>query len=55
MSELLISRREAARRLGMSLTHFESRVQRDLRIVRSGRLRLVPVDELERWVRENAG
>jgi hypothetical protein len=29
-------------------------VQPDLRVVRRGKLRLFPVSELERWLRENA-
>ncbi len=48
------TRAEAADSLGMSLDHFERHVQADLKLIRSGRLRLVPVRELERWVRENA-
>lgn len=53
MSKRLLTRREAAASLSMSVDHFEKHVQRHLRIVRSGSLRLVPADELDRWVREN--
>lgn len=48
--KLLLTRREAAASLSMSLDHFERHVQPHLSLVRSGRLRLVPAAELERWV-----
>ena len=35
--------------LGMSLDSFERHVQPELRLIRRGKLRLVPVAELERW------
>lgn len=47
---LALTREEAAASLGMSLDSFERHVQRDLRLVRRGRLVLVPVAEVERWV-----
>jgi hypothetical protein len=50
----LLTRREAAAALGMSVDHFERRVQPFIRLVASGQLRLVPVKELERWCDENA-
>ncbi len=50
---LALKRREAAASLGMSLTSFETYVQPDLRVVRRGSVRLVPVRELERWLDEN--
>ena len=40
--------------LGMSLDSFERHVQPELRLIRHGKLRLVPVAELERWANENA-
>lgn len=43
------TRQEAADSLGMSLDHFERHVAPDLRLIRSGRLVLVPVAELDRW------
>jgi excisionase family DNA binding protein len=49
-----LTRAEAAQALGMSVDHFERHVQPDLRVVRSGRLVLVPLRELERWVDEAA-
>jgi len=51
---LALTRSEAAAALGLSLDSFERHVQRDLRLIRRGRLRLVPVAELEKWVAENA-
>jgi hypothetical protein len=51
---LALTRQEAADALGMSLTSFEAHVQPTLRLVRLGRMRLVPVAELERWLAENA-
>jgi excisionase family DNA binding protein len=49
-----LTRVEAAASLGVSVDFFEEHVQPDLRIVRVGRLRLVPPAELERWVERNA-
>lgn len=49
-----LSRQEAAVALGMSLDSFERHVQPELRLIRRGKLRLVPIAELERWAIENA-
>jgi hypothetical protein len=49
-----LSRQEAALSLGMSLDSFERHVQPELRLIRRGKLRLVPVAELERWADDNA-
>jgi hypothetical protein len=49
-----MTRAEAARALGMSINSFERHVQPELRIVRRGKLRLIPVREIERWLEENA-
>jgi excisionase family DNA binding protein len=54
VTRLLVSRREAARSLSVSLRHFEERIQPRIKTVRSGRRVLVPVEEVERWVRERA-
>jgi excisionase family DNA binding protein len=51
---LALCREEAAASLGMSLDSFERHVQGTLRMVRLGRMRLVPIAELERWLEENA-
>jgi hypothetical protein len=49
-----LSREEAAASLGISVDSFERHVQSDLHLIRRGRLRLVPVSELERWAAEQA-
>ena len=51
---IALTREEAAAAVGMSLTAFEQYVQPELRLIRRGRLRLVPVVELERWADEAA-
>jgi hypothetical protein len=38
----------------MSLASFERYVQPEIRLVRRGTLRLVPVNELQEWLRKNA-
>jgi excisionase family DNA binding protein len=45
---------EACEPLGISRDHFERHVMRQLRIIYCGRRRLVPVQELERWVDRQA-
>jgi hypothetical protein len=49
-----LTRPEAAAALGMSVDSFERHVQPDLKLIRRGKLRLVPVTELQRWAGENA-
>ena len=49
-----LTRKEAAAALGISLNHFERRVQPELKVVASGQLILIPVNELERWVQRHA-
>jgi hypothetical protein len=51
---LALDRTEAAAALGMSIDSFERHVQPSLRMVRLGRMRLVPIAELERWLAEHA-
>ncbi len=51
---LALKRDEAAQALGMSLDSFERHVQPHVRLVRRGKLRLVPVTELQRWLDHNA-
>jgi excisionase family DNA binding protein len=51
---LALSKAEAAEALGVSVDFLEDHVMDDLRIVRRGRRRLIPVRELERWLSENA-
>jgi hypothetical protein len=50
---LALRKTEAAQALGMSVDFFENHVLHELRIVRRGRLILVPIRELERWLGEN--
>ena len=38
----------------MSVDFFEEHVMHELRVVRRGRRRLIPVGELERWLEANA-
>lgn len=45
---------EAAEALGVSTDHFRRHVLRDVRVIRCGRLRLVPVRELEAWAERSA-
>lgn len=51
---LALTRQEAAAALGVSLTFFADHVQPDLRLVRRGSVRVVPVTELQRWLDANA-
>jgi len=51
---LTLSPQEAADALGVSRDYFDAHVKPELRVIRRGRLVLVPVRELERWVDENA-
>ncbi len=55
MSErLLLTRREAAEVLNMSLSHFQRHVQGRVPCVYSGQLRLYRLVDLERWTEEQA-
>jgi excisionase family DNA binding protein len=51
---LALTRAEAAASLGVSVDSFERYVQPEIRCIRRGRLRLIPVAELERWLNSNA-
>lgn len=51
---LLLTRREAAAELNMSLSHFQRHVQPYLPCVYSGRLRLYRRADLEEWARREA-
>ena len=51
---IALTREEAAAALGMSVDSFERHVQPTLRLLRLGRMVLVPAAELERWADENA-
>ncbi len=45
---------EAAEAIGVSRSFFYEHILADLRVVRIGRKRLVPVKELERWLDRHA-
>ena len=49
-----LTKPEAAAALGISVDSFERHVQPELRLIRRGRMRLIPVRELERWATEKA-
>ena len=51
---LALSPAEAAATLGISRDFFDQHVLPELRVVRRGRRRLIPVRELERWLEQNA-
>jgi excisionase family DNA binding protein len=51
---LALSKVEAADALGISVDFLEDHVMHELRVVRKGRRRLIPVKELERWMEEQA-
>jgi excisionase family DNA binding protein len=51
---LALSKVEAADALGVSVDFLEEHVMHELRVVRKGRRRLIPVKELERWMDEQA-
>ncbi len=45
---------QAADSIGVGRTFFFEQVLPELRVVRRGRLRLIPVTELDRWLERNA-
>lgn len=45
---------EEAAAIGVGPDFFEENVAPELRLIRRGRKRLVPVTELERWIADNA-
>jgi hypothetical protein len=51
---LALTPAEGAAALGMGLTSFKKYVQPHVRVIRRGKLRVIPVSELERWAEENA-
>jgi transcriptional regulator with XRE-family HTH domain len=53
-SPVAVDRVTAAAMLGMGLDSFERYVQGNIKLIRRGRLRLVPIRELERWAAANA-
>lgn len=51
---LALSPTEAAHALGVSRDFYDQHIAPELRFVRRGRRRLVPVRELERWLEREA-
>jgi len=51
---LALSKAEAAEALGVSVDFLEEHVLHELRVVRRGRRRLIPVAELSEWLDANA-
>jgi hypothetical protein len=51
---LALTKPEAAQALGVSIDTLERHVMPDLRVVRRGRLVLIPVVEIERWLDRSA-
>lgn len=49
-----LTRSEAAVALGVSVDHFDRHIRPQLRAVQSGKLRLWPVRELEKWAESAA-
>jgi excisionase family DNA binding protein len=54
LPRLLVSPTEAAGMLGVGRTFFYERVLSELRVIRIGRKRLIPITELKRWAERNA-
>lgn len=54
MPRLALSPDEAAAALSVSRDFFDEHVLRELRHVRRGRRRLIPVIEIERWLERSA-
>jgi hypothetical protein len=54
VGRLALSPAEAARAIGVSRDFFDEHIGPELRIVRRGRRRIVPLRELERWLEANA-
>ena len=51
---LMLRQREAAAVLGMGQDSFVRHVAPEIGMVRRGKLRLVPLEELKRWIAENS-
>jgi hypothetical protein len=54
LPRLALTKAEAGEALSMSVDSLESYVMPELRVVRRGRLVLIAVDELRRWLDRNA-
>ena len=51
---LALSPAESATAVGVSRDFFDEHILPELRVIRRGRRRLIPVRELERWLADNA-
>lgn len=51
---LAVTKREAAQALGVSEDYFDEHIAHEIRMVRRGRRRLIPIRELERWLDTHA-
>lgn len=54
MSRLALTKKQAADQLGVSIDTLERIVMPEVRIIRRGRVVLIPQRELEKWVEQNA-
>jgi excisionase family DNA binding protein len=54
LPRLALSPDEAAASLGVSRDYFDEHVAHELRVVRRGRRKLIPLRELERWLDQAA-
>jgi excisionase family DNA binding protein len=53
-NRLTLTRKEAAASLGVSVDYLDDHVLPEICTVRRGRLRLIPVSELEAWLASTA-
>ena len=53
-ARLALSKAQAAEALGVSVDFLERHVMPELRVVRRGGRRLIPISELDRWLDANA-
>jgi hypothetical protein len=51
---VLVTKEDAARALGMSISHFQRHVQSQIKCVYSGQLSLYHWRDLERWAEDEA-
>ena len=54
LPRLTLSPQDSADALGVSRDFFDQHIKPELRVVRRGRLVLIPIAELEQWIERNA-